>query len=477
MIKKITKIDRNLIAKKLFEALAPVNGVESISLVGSICDKDDVAVISDIDTIVICSELNEVLFNSCIDALNLLTGADLGLPDRKIFINSTFGPLKFDKPDLIVIHVMVYDLQGHKQHVLKSPFTCLDWERSKLIYGKSLKQIYPVHMLQPNHFEVSRRGLKNYLDDIRNGVISYRKYKFLDGKAKECSDTYKLDSKHQGEYAFHIVKYLISNYLKMITGNNVQHPDSELFHLWEQYLPECSYFIPFFKELRELKAKRSKKYPKITIQKVEDLLISFEDAFNQKWSSSLKIIFVRHGKTVLNDGSFLGQGRDPELVEPLEPLNHQFKAAFTSPLKRAVMSARELSPDNNANLDPRLTEINYGKAEGLFLEDLIKKFPDLYESWNRGKDARFPDGENHMDVMNRLKLFLVSIQDHSGTILVVTHNVVIRCLIGMTWKIPINQWFKIVVPHAREIELLCLESRYYLNMDSTTKEIMTDSLM
>ena len=115
LIKKNTKIDRNLIAEKLFETLAPINGIESISLVGSICDKDDVSVISDIDTIVICSHLDEMFFNSCIEALNLLSGAELGLPDRKIFINSTFGPLKFDKPDLIVIHLMVYDLHGHKQ--------------------------------------------------------------------------------------------------------------------------------------------------------------------------------------------------------------------------------------------------------------------------------------------------------------------------------------------------------------------------
>ena len=477
MIKEITKIDRNLIAKKLFETLAPINGIESISLVGSICDKDDVSVISDIDTIVICSELDEVFFNSCIDALNLLSGADLGLPDRRIFINSTFGPLKFDKPELIVIHLMVYDLRGHKQHVLKSPFTCLDWERSNFFYGKSLKEIYPVHRLQPNHFVKSRRGLRNYLDDIRNGAISYRRYSFVNGKAKEYSDTFKLDSKHQGEYAFHVVKYLITNYLKMITGSNVQHADGQFFSLWNEYLPECSYFIPFFKELRELKTKRSEKYPKDTIKLVEDLLIKFEDAFSQKWNSSLKLSFVRHGKTVCNDGSFLGQGRDPELVESLEPLENQFQAVYTSTLKRAIMTAKELSPNNNANLDSRLSEINYGKAEGLFLEDLKKKFPDLYESWSKGKDARFPDGENHMDVMNRLKLFLDSLQGHKGAVLVVTHNVVIRCLVGMLWEIPINQWFKIIVPHAREVELLCLESTYYLNMDLETKEIMTDSLI
>ena len=104
-------------------------------------------------------------------------------------------------------------------------------------------------------------------------------------------------------------------------------------------------------------------------------------------------------------------------------------------------------------------------------------FPYLYESWSRGQDTRFPDGENHMDVVNRLKLFLNSLQDHSGTILVVTHNVVIRCLVGMIWEVPMNQWFKIVVPHAQGVELLCLESRYYLNMDSATKEIMSDSLL
>jgi broad specificity phosphatase PhoE len=477
LVRRNTKFDRNLIADKLFKTLAAIDGLESISLVGSICDMDDVSVISDIDIVVICTELEEILFNSCFDALNLLSGSDLGLPDRKIVINSTFGPLKFDKPELIVLHLMVYDLQGHKEHVLKSPFTCLDWERSDLYYGKNLKDIYPVHNLQPNHFVKSRRGLRNYLDDIRNGVISYRRYTFLDGKPKERSDSYKLDSKHQGEYAFHIVKYLISNYLKMITGKNVQFADSELFHLWKKHLSECSYFIPFFKELRELKTKRSEKYPKNTIQMVEDLLIRFEDSFNQKWNSSLKLIFVRHGKTACNDGSFLGQSRDPKLLESLKPLDCQFKAVFSSPLKRAMMSAKQLSPDHNAILDSRLSEINYGKAEGLFLEDVKKKFPDLYESWSKGQDARFPDGENHTDVLYRLNLFLDSLKDHSGTILVVTHNVVIRCLVGMIWKVPIYQWFKIVVPHAREVELFCLEGRCYLNVDSSTKEIMTDSLI
>ena len=121
---------------------------------------------------------------------------------------------------------------------------------------------------------------------------------------------------------------------------------------------------------------------------VENLLIKFEDAFIQKWDCSLKLSFVRHGKTAFNDGSFLGR-RDPELLESIEPLENQFQAVYTSPLKRAIMTAKELSSNNNANLDSRLSEINYGKAEGLFLEDLKINFLICMNPGVKGKMLDF----------------------------------------------------------------------------------------
>ena len=39
---------------------------------------------------------------------------------------------------------MYYDIEAHKNHVIESPFTCYDWERSKSYIGKSLREIYPV---------------------------------------------------------------------------------------------------------------------------------------------------------------------------------------------------------------------------------------------------------------------------------------------------------------------------------------------
>ena len=292
--------DRNLISEKLFEALGSVVGVQSISLVGSFCDKQDLSVISDIDTIVVCDNLTEEIFESCIDSVSCLSGSELGFPDREIFVNSSFGPLKFDKPNLIVIHLMIYDTAGHREHVLKSPFTCYDWERSNLFHGKSLREVYPVLRLQPNHFTHARRGLDDYLEDISKGVISYRRYAFDSGVPQEVLDFHSLDSKHKGEYAYHIVKNLVSNYFKMLLGENIVFDQKELIFNWENFLPESVYFIPFYQKLEELKLNRASNYPEDTLLRVSGFLKCFEDSFARHWNSGLKIKFFRHGKTKLN---------------------------------------------------------------------------------------------------------------------------------------------------------------------------------
>ena len=43
---------------------------------------------------------------------------------------------------------MVYDILGHRKHVLESPFTCLDWEFFPAIYGKNLSEIYTASGVQ-----------------------------------------------------------------------------------------------------------------------------------------------------------------------------------------------------------------------------------------------------------------------------------------------------------------------------------------
>lgn len=469
--------DRNLISEKLFEALGSVVGVQSISLVGSFCDKQDLSVISDIDTIVVCDNLTEEIFESCIDSVSCLSGSELGFPDREIFVNSSFGPLKFDKPNLIVIHLMIYDTAGHREHVLKSPFTCYDWERSNLFHGKSLREVYPVLRLQPNHFTHARRGLDDYLEDISKGVISYRRYAFDSGVPQEVLDFHSLDSKHKGEYAYHIVKNLVSNYFKMLLGENIVFDQKELIFNWENFLPESVYFIPFYQKLEELKLNRASNYPEDTLLRVSGFLKCFEDSFARHWNSGLKIKFFRHGKTKLNDGSFLGQGRNPELDEDLIDRDLGVKTTFSSPMKRAIMTASEITPNADLVEDSRLIEINYGRAEGMFVDDFKSVYPEIFKAWGRGEDAKFPNGENSADVLRRLKEFLKDLKDSNGEVAVVTHNVVLRCLIGMMWHLPISSWHLIQVPHCREIEILRMGKKFYLNLEPELKGLLTDSFL
>ena len=181
----------------IYNKLLSINKVISVTLVGSFVNSDDLSGISDIDTIVICKNLDEEVFKECIVNIKSISLSDCGLSDYNLLINTTFGPLKFDSPRTAIIHLMIYDIDLHRKHVLASPFTCFDWERSKNFKGYSLKSIFPVGTLQIRDFLEVRRSLNNYLEDIKKNIISYREYNFSNENVIEIKKEKKLDIRHQ----------------------------------------------------------------------------------------------------------------------------------------------------------------------------------------------------------------------------------------------------------------------------------------
>lgn len=465
------------ISRLLFDTLDSIPEVLSTTIVGSFNDRQELLVISDIDTIVIVEKLDEALFYKCVNAIASLPGEAFGFPDREVFVNSTFGPLKFDTDKNIVVHLMIYDLEGHRHHVIKSPFTCYDWERSEMNRGASLKELYPVQKLQPDDFAGMRRGVKDYLDDLERGSISYRKYCFENGEVQEIALEHRLDSRHQGEYAFHIIKNLVVNYCKLMEQENLFLNDEKLFVQWVKHLPLCCQFIPFYKEISIIKLKRELDFPKETVQQVKNFIEAFSQQFNRDWEEALSLDWVRHGKTEFNDGSFLGQGRDPDILEKPSALSENYDLVFSSPLKRAENTALALFPANKPKLISELVEINYGKAEGMQYAQLAESFPELPQQWSEGLDPKFPGGECTGDVLNRLKTFFDSVKSQSGKILVVSHNVVMRCMLGYIYGLDPAQWFKIPVQHLEPLRIKCLNGRYYLNLSRDQKTSIMDSLV
>ena len=464
---------------KLLHVLSNIDGVQSVTIAGSLVDSGDLSSPSDIDTIVVCSKLTKRVFDQCVRAVESLTGADLGFHGRSVFVNSTLGPLKRDNSRVIVVHLMMYDLARHREHVLKSPFTCYDWERSPVHIGATLAGLYPVMMLQPRDFLQARRGLEDYLDDIRRGCISYRRYEFDSGAPREVVERKPLDTRRQGEYAFHIVKNLVANYLKLILRANRLLSYEEFVRSWSALLPACAEFIPFYETLKAVKQNGTGEYPPGTIARVKEFIAIFEDNFQRTWGNAPRLYFMRHAVTPLNDGSFLGQARDPGISDNavVMRLDARVDKVYCSPLKRCVETARKLAPGIPVIEDRRLMEIDYGRAEGLSGEQMKQQHPRIVNGWQRGEDPCFPGGENTAMVLERLQSFLGDRRMEKGASLCVTHNVVLRCLMGLLFDIPMRDWYRLSIPHQELLEVINLDGRFHPNITANIKAALTDSLV
>ncbi|MDB2351246.1 histidine phosphatase family protein [Candidatus Marinimicrobia bacterium] len=461
------------ITQSLFKNLFSIDEVVSVTIVGSFVENNDLSGISDIDTVVICNSLNQNIFNKCLDAVNKIDIQKCGLIDFTLKINSTFGPLKFDGPKIAVIHLMVYDVIGHVNHVKSSPFTCYDWERSRTYKGLRLKEIFPVGRLQIRDFMEVRRSTNNYIKDIENNSISYREYKFNNESYLQEKKFKKLDNKHIGEYAFHIFKNLTINYIKLINQKNISLFDEELSsRIYNSSINNNNFHSKNFLKLSKLKKLRSESYPKETKSWIRSFLFDFLNMIDNDWMNSKKIYFVRHYKTSLNDGSFLGQGRDPSIVANQTKLNiknDNVSIVFTSPLKRAVQTSHYNFPRHIIKEDQRLCEINYGLAEGMFYNDFISTFPNIKKGWDNGLDMAFPKGESNNDVLNRLKIFLADLniyldKSKQSPVAVISHNCVLRCLLGYFLDVDADKWHLLNIPHAKPIEFLYNDGKYFCNV-------------
>jgi broad specificity phosphatase PhoE len=463
-------------ASSLAFRLCEIPGVRSVTFTGSFVEKFGLAGISDIDVIVIVDSLSSEIFSNCREATATVSPELLGLPAHQLRINDSFGPLKFDEPGLVVVHLMVYDLAGHREHVLKSPFTCLDWERSPHVQGSSLRDIYPVLALFPRHFIDARRSLNNYLEDLAAGSISFRRYEFSSVGCREEIARLDLDPRHQGEYAYHIVLNLVANYAKLLTGQNRRLSPQELIAFWREHIPSCAPFIDWFSQVAAIKTERRSIFPPQTLTRTREFVSAFADHLTDTWQRrATRHVFVRHAKTALNDGTFLGQRRDPGILHPPSPLEAYPSRLLSSPAVRCCATAAALAPTCFIEVDPRLHEIDYGLAEGLSFNQLRTEHPELFAAWSRHEDARFPGGENTQDVYERLQAFIACLDERPS--LVVSHNVVMRCLLGSGLNIPRHQWHLIPVEHLESVGVYRLDGRTYLDLTPAQVARITDQLV
>ena len=148
------------------------------------------------------------------------------------------------------------------------------------------------------------------------------------------------------------------------------------------------------------------------------------------------ICIIRHGKTDLNQANVLQGRSDHPLNE--EGIDQARKAAeklksisfsyvFSSPLQRALETAKIIVPDLEPIKDDRLIEMDYGPYEG---SDLNKLDPELLRFFSDFVNEKAPEGmEELSDVVKRTGEFLKEIKDLEGNVLVSTHAIAMKGLL------------------------------------------------
>ncbi len=459
------------IVRALHSVSDSIPWVLSATLTGSFLNSNDLTGVSDIDYIVIVDQLHRERFEDLQSAFRQRLEPVVHAHGWKLRINPTLGPLKFNDEQTAVLHLMLYSREAHVKHVIESPFTCFDWQLSPVYHRASMAEIYPAFALQPRHFVSARRSITDYLNDYRARVVSYRELVCNDVSYEERKQLKPMTVRDQHEFAYHIVRFLMKNVVKLLTRSNHDHPSDSLQDTFFCYFPEEEQSIrAFFVELSTRKQTQQFDPP---IEELDERLESFAATFERQFRSIFQFqatrhVVFRHAPTPQNqadDGSvrFLGRS-NPEILPQKQAAFKDLDRAvasldtpryYSSPLNRCQQSLKAIRPEAELTTDDRLQEIHYGSCEGMTVQAARNSYPALFQAWQQGQDPRFPGGESTEDVLQRSIAAMTDIWGSSSSDTVTcTHNVVLRCLVGNALGIPQSQWYRLKIPHLAPITFI-----------------------
>jgi len=370
---------KSCIQRRLWEVVDAHEGILSATLTGSFLECDSLEGVSDIDLVVVVEDLNTQRFERLNAEFDQALRAELAARGYDLRINPTLGPLKFNEPATAVLHLMLYSREAHVDHVTHSPFTCFDWQRSATFRRRSLADVYPVFNLQPQHFMSSRRSVRDYLRDFDAGEVSYRELVCSATGYREEARTRAMTQRDRHEFAYHILRFLMQNLVKLVRRANLTLKGEALLAEYFAIFPDGeAESRKFYQQLRAKKLACDFAEPLALLEsELKNFVARFEDQFRRVFfTEATRHLAFRHGPTAANRGTrgervFLGRS-DPPLEqiasETLDALAQQVAemaptAAYTSPLTRCRQSLDALT--SHASLpaictDERIREMDYG---------------------------------------------------------------------------------------------------------------------
>ncbi len=166
-------------------------------------------------------------------------------------------------------------------------------------------------------------------------------------------------------------------------------------------------------------------------------------------SMTLRLYFIRHGETEWSlsgqhtsrtDISLTNQGEQDvrELAERIRPV--KFSRVFTSPRQRAQRTCELVGLGTVAEVEPDLTEWDYGDYEGQRSADILQARP----GWNLFRDG-CPSGETPAQISDRADRFIARLRALDGNVALFSH--------GHFGRVLAARWIGLLVSEAQHFLL------------------------
>lgn len=112
---------------------------------------------------------------------------------------------------------------------------------------------------------------------------------------------------------------------------------------------------------------------------------------------------------------------------------------FSSPLKRALTTARQISQSTGLPIRPleELREMNYGRWEGQKFLDVRKNDEENYQRWITEDEFACPGGESHAQVRARI-VSALGVASAEKRAILVTHGTAIRVAATVLLGLPLS---------------------------------------
>ena len=328
----------------VLKSLSKNNNIVSATIVGSL--NSNKKEIGDIDIVLISKTINKNYINKVNKVIKQIElNKYFSNPDYKILINNSFGPIKYNYKKYVVFHLMYYDIEAHKNHVIESPFTCYDWERSKSYIGKSLREIYPVGKIYLEDFLKSRRSISEYLKilsskSITQKICSFNKEKYIiRGKKITLRETQLVEVCH------HIIKFLTINLIKYEYQKNIN-PNNKIKNHIKKINKED---LKIFNNLENFRNSKNINLLEV-IKFTQNYIKNFKGYIQNINNNSKNIYFFRHASTGMKD-KFIGARSDINIVQKSKiPLKIKpdlvFRVNLKDLFKQLKCSLKKLKPIN-----------------------------------------------------------------------------------------------------------------------------------